>query len=47
MYGVYFEMRDAGSVAPSLTAAIGGTLVARTAGKIPATSVTSVPRRSE
>ena len=47
MYGVKRAKRPRGIVAPSRTAAIGGTLVARIAGKRPATSVTSVPTSSE
>jgi hypothetical protein len=47
MYGVKCEKRPRGIVAPSRTAAIGGTRVARIAGKSPATSVTSVPTSSE
>ena len=47
MYGVKWAKRPRGIVAPSRTAAIGGTLVARIAGKRPATSVTSVPTSSE
>ena len=47
MYGVKRAKRPRGSVAPSRTAAIGGTRVARIAGKRPATSVTSVPTSSE
>ena len=35
MNGVYFASRPGGSVAPSRTAAIGGTFVARIAGKMP------------
>ena len=40
-------MRDVGSTAPSRTAEIGGTRVARRAGTMLATSVTTVPSRSE
>ena len=47
MIGVYFASRPGGSVAPSRTAAIGGTFVARIAGKMPATSVTTIPTVSE
>ena len=47
MYGVKRAKRPRGIVAPSRTAAIGGTRVARIAGKRPATSVTSVPTSSE
>ena len=43
MYGVKREKRPRGIVAPSRTAAIGGTRVARIAGKRPATRVTRVP----
>ena len=39
--------RDSGSVAPSRTAAIGGTRVARIAGRRLATSVTRMPTSSE
>ena len=39
--------RDGGSVAPSRTAAIGGTRVARTAGRRLASSVTMIPTASE
>ncbi len=39
--------RDSGSVAPSRTAAIGGTRVARIAGRRLAISVTRMPTRSE
>ena len=39
--------RDRGRTAPSRTAAIGGTLVARSAGQIAAMTVTTTPRRSE
>ncbi len=39
--------RDGGKVAPSRTAAIGGTRVARTAGRRLATSVTMMPTSSE
>ena len=39
--------RDSGSVAPSRTAAIGGTRVARSAGRRLAKSVTRMPTRSE
>ena len=39
-------MRDAGSSAPSRTAAIGGTRVARSAGRMLAASVTPVPTSS-
>ena len=39
--------RDVGSVAPSRTAAIGGTRVARRAGRMLASSVIPVPRCSE
>ena len=41
------ENRDFGSTAPSRTAAIGGTRVAWTAGKMPATTVTITPASSE
>ena len=47
MYGVKRANRPRGNVAPSRTAAIGGTRVARMAGKRPATSVTSVPTSNE
>ena len=47
MYGVNRANRPRGSVAPSRTAAIGGTRVARIAGKRPAISVTSVPTTNE
>ena len=47
LYGVKRANRPRGSVAPSRTAAIGGTCVARIAGKRPATSVTIVPTSSE
>jgi hypothetical protein len=40
-------MREAGSSAPSRTAAIGGTRVARSAGRMLATRVTPVPSTSE
>ena len=40
-------MRERGSVAPSRTAAIGGTRVARIAGKRPAASVTSTPTAND
>ncbi len=46
-YGAKRAKRDFGSVKPSRTAAIGGTRVARIAGKSPATSVMIVPTRSE
>ena len=39
--------RDSGSVAPSRTAAIGGTRVARIAGRMLATTVTTIPTISE
>ena len=39
--------RDSGSVAPSRTAAIGGTRVARIAGRMLAISVTRIPTRSD
>ena len=47
MYGVNGRSAPRGSVAPSRTAAIGGTRVARNAGTRPAISVTSVPTSSE
>ena len=47
MYGVKRCPRPFGSSAPSRTAAIGGTRVARIAGKSPAITVMSVPTRSE
>ena len=43
----YLAQRDGGSTEPSRTAAIGGTRVARRAGRMLANSVTSVPTRSE
>ena len=43
MNGENFENRDRGRVAPSRTAAIGGTRVARMAGKMPARTVMRVP----
>jgi hypothetical protein len=45
--GVKRAKRDLGRVAPSRTAAIGGTRVARIAGNRPATRVTITPTRSE
>ena len=45
--GVKRWNRDCGSVAPSRTAAIGGTRVARIAGKSPARSVMPIPTTSE
>ena len=45
--GAYGANRDFGSVAPSLTAEIGGTRVARIAGKSPARSVIPTPTTSE
>ena len=47
MYGTNGDSRDFGNVYPSRTAAMGGTRVARIAGKSPATSVMIVPTRSE
>ena len=47
MYGVKRCHRPFGSSAPSRTAAIGGTRVARIAGNSPASTVISVPTRSE
>ena len=47
MNGERRESRPRGSSAPSRTAAIGGTFVARSAGKRPAATVTSVPTSSE
>ncbi len=47
MYGVKRENRPFGSSAPSRTAAIGGTRVARIAGKSPAITVIKVPTSSE
>ena len=43
----YFAQREGGSTEPSRTAAIGGTRVARRAGRMLATRVTSVPTSSE
>ena len=43
----YFAQRETGSTEPSRTAAIGGTRVARRAGRTLATRVTSVPTRSD
>ena len=43
IHGTNGEIREGGSVAPSRTAAIGGTRVARMAGKSPAASVTRTP----
>jgi hypothetical protein len=47
MYEAYGANRPGGRVAPSRTAAIGGTFVARTAGASPATRVTKMPMNSE
>ncbi len=45
--GPYLANRETGSTEPSRTAAIGGTRVARRAGRMLATSVTIVPTRTE
>src|SRR5581483_927121 len=45
--GRYFANRPGGSVAPSRTAAIGGTRVARRAGRRLATIVTRIPASSD
>ena len=47
MYGARRAMRPRGKVKPSRTAAMGGTRVARIAGKIPARSVTPTPMTIE
>ena len=47
MYGEKRDSAERGSFAPSRTAAIGGTRVARKAGESPANSVTRVPTSSE
>ena len=47
MTGPYFANRETGRTEPSRTAAIGGTRVARRAGRTLAISVTIVPTRSE
>ena len=47
IHGTNGEIREGGSVAPSRTAAIGGTRVARMAGKSPAASVTTTPTSIE
>ena len=46
MYGPKRAKRDGGSSAPSRTAAIGSTRVARSAGRIAAISVTKMPTAS-